>query len=330
MKLLLSTFVAIAYAGDYRSEYKVMPGHDKPENFKLPQPHEYIKDTELPADFTWANISGVSMITKSLNQHIPQYCGSCWAHGAMSALADRIKIARNAQGVDINLSIQYILNCGGNIAGSCHGGSASGAYQFVANKGYVPYDTCNSYLACSSESDEGFCGKVDTTCSAENTCRTCSTFSDSGGKCSEVDYFPNATIAEYGGVHGESYMMKEIYARGPIACGINAEPILEYTGGIFKDKNIFHKQVNHIISVIGWGTSEEGQKYWIVRNSWGEFWGEMGYIRVQRGGNNLGLESQCSWATPGTWTEHNVPCYEDGSNCVSSGKYIDPAVARMN
>lgn len=36
-----------------------------------------------------------------------------WAHGALSALADRIKIARNAVGDDINLSIQYLLNCGG-------------------------------------------------------------------------------------------------------------------------------------------------------------------------------------------------------------------------
>jgi len=35
-----------------------------------------------------------------------------WAHGALSALADRIKIARNAVGDDINLSIQWVLNCG--------------------------------------------------------------------------------------------------------------------------------------------------------------------------------------------------------------------------
>jgi len=67
----------------------------------------------------------------SLNQHIPQYCGSCWAHGAASAFADRIKIARDAKGPDINMAIQYILNCGTEVAGSCHGGSASGTYDFV-------------------------------------------------------------------------------------------------------------------------------------------------------------------------------------------------------
>ena len=44
----------------------------------------------------------------------------------MSALADRIKIARGGVGDDINLSIQYVLNCGGGVAGSCWGGSHSG------------------------------------------------------------------------------------------------------------------------------------------------------------------------------------------------------------
>jgi len=55
-------------------------------------------------------------------QHIPHYCGSCWAHGAISSLMDRIKIAQKGKGTDINLSIQYILNCGAESAGSCHGG----------------------------------------------------------------------------------------------------------------------------------------------------------------------------------------------------------------
>lgn len=53
---------------------------------------------------------------------------------------------------------------------------------------------CLPYMACSEESQEGFCPHVDTTCSAVNTCRTCNTFSDNGGECVELDYFPNVSL----------------------------------------------------------------------------------------------------------------------------------------
>lgn len=119
---------------------------------------------------------------------------SCWAHGALSSLADRIKIARNASGTEINLSIQHVLNCGGDVAGSCHGGSHSGAYDFIKQNGFVAYDSCMPYVACSSESKDGVCEHVDTSCSAINTCRTCT----GGGGCMPVKKFPNATISEYG------------------------------------------------------------------------------------------------------------------------------------
>jgi cathepsin X len=95
----------------------------------------------LPASFNWGDIDGVSYLTHSLNQHIPQYCGSCWAHGALSALSDRIKIAREGLGDEINLSIQYILNCAGDVAGSCHGGSHTGVYEFAQKNGFIPYDS---------------------------------------------------------------------------------------------------------------------------------------------------------------------------------------------
>eukprot|EP00954_Amorphochlora_amoebiformis_P002933 230817-Amorphochlora_amoeboformis.AAC.1 len=78
---------------------RILPGHKHKNNYKIPPPHHYLNVSELPASFSWGNVSGTSYVTKNLNQHIPQYCGSCWAHGALSALADRIKIARKAQGV---------------------------------------------------------------------------------------------------------------------------------------------------------------------------------------------------------------------------------------
>merc|ERR1712216_170115 len=94
-----------------------------------PQPHEYIKTEDLPDSHDWCNLNGVNYCTMSRNQHIPQYCGSCWAHGSVSALGDRIKIARKGKGIDINLSVQHMLNCGG--VGSCHGGSVDGPYQWI-------------------------------------------------------------------------------------------------------------------------------------------------------------------------------------------------------
>ena len=76
-------------------------------------------------------------------------------------------------------------------------------------------------------------------------------------------------------------MMTEIYNRGPISCGVSVtDDLVAYTGGIFTDLTNA-SQVNHDISVVGYG-EEAGQKFWVVRNSWGALWGEHGYIRMQR------------------------------------------------
>jgi len=276
------------------------------------QPFESNKSLDdYPSDFTWCNVNGVNFCTMSRNQHIPQYCGSCWAHGSVSALGDRIKIARKAQGIDINLSVQHILNCGG--VGSCHGGSVVGPYYWLKSQGSngISYETSNPYLACSSESEEGICPSGDWSCSALNIARTCSTF---GAGCVGLSSYPNATIDEYGQISGADAMMKEIYARGPISCGIDAAPILEYTSGVYVGDGEY---VDHVISVVGWGTDSSLGRYWIIRNSWGEYWGEFGYIRVAFG--SLHVEDQCAWATLKSYTApemgNQVPCFEDGSNC---------------
>jgi cathepsin X len=274
-----------------------------------------LKFDVLPKEWNWGNINNTSYLTKNLNQHIPVYCGSCWAHGALSSLGDRIKIKRDGRGPDINLPVQFLLNCGVDEAGSCNGGDHYAAYEFISNYGSIPFDTCLAYEACSRDSAEIACLYGDYTCKPANICRTCSTFTKLGGKCREINYYPNATISSYGKVSGYRNMQQEIYNNGPIACGINANEILNYTGGILDvpDKS---KEIDHIISVVGWEYDEVTKKqYWVVRNSWGEYWGELGYINVVLGENQLGLEADCAWANPGYWTTLNKPCNENGDNC---------------
>jgi len=278
--------------------------------------HYGAMNVDLPEAFTWCDKDGTNYCTMSRNQHIPQYCGSCWAHGSGSALGDRIKIARKAKGIDINLSVQHILNCGE--VGSCHGGSTTGPYEWLsklskAGQG-ISYETSQPYMACSSESDAALCKAADYTCSAENIARTCSTFAPEG-HCSAIEEYPHATISEFGTVSGADNMAKEIYNNGPIACGIDAAPILKYTTGISSESG---GGVDHVISVVGWGKdSDSGKQYWIVRNSWGEYYGNMGYNYVEKGNNALNLEEQCAWATVESFTDggNQVHCYEGGENC---------------
>jgi len=101
-----------------------------------------------------------------------------------------------------------------------------------------------------------------------------------------IDYDPDDKDAT---VHK---IASEIFARGPVAATINAEPIVKYTGGVFSEEG-YSESTNHIVSITGWGTDPSTLKqYWIVRNSWGQYWGEMGYMRLEMGKNLLGIEGE--------------------------------------
>ena len=310
---LLLTLVVIAGAMEsdpshhrHDSEFsELLEDSDVESDYVSPLPIDYIDPETLPKSFHWGDVDGKSYLTKSLNQHIPQYCGSCWAHAALSSLADRIKIVRKATGPDINLSVQYVLNCGSEEAGSCSGGSMMKLFRFLKEtSGYVPYDTCMPYIACSTESQNGFCPFVDTTCSAFTTCRTCDTWVEKGGSCREIDVLPNATIAEYGyyklddnrvdSLCAVDAIKAEIFARGPVVASINGHGLADYVGGVYTNSSA-SRNTTHAVSITGWG-----EDYWIVRNSWGEYWGELGFFRIAMGQNILGIEEKIVWATPGT------------------------------
>ena len=114
------------------------------ERVLTPRPHEYIDLKDLPANWDWRNIDGINYLSWSRNQHIPQYCGSCWAHGPTSSIADRINIVRNRTWPDMTISPQVIINC--NAGGSCNGGEPIDVYIFGHQNGF-PEETCQAYQA---------------------------------------------------------------------------------------------------------------------------------------------------------------------------------------
>merc|ERR1712032_304230 len=89
----------------------------------------------------------------------------------------------------------------------------------------------------------------------------------------------------------EDQMAAWVAKHGPLSISIDAMTSIwwSYTGGIVSE--CCNTDVDHAVLVVGFG-EENGQKYWLVKNSWGENWGEQGYIRLERGSNQCGITYQ--------------------------------------
>ena len=116
--LLLAPRPALALRGELRE----MPADRNATLLGAPAPPRATWPAQLPREWSWgavrlhASVAPQCLLTPNRNQHVPQYCGSCWAHGAISALQDRVQIARVLQGDARNgppivLSIQVSRNC---------------------------------------------------------------------------------------------------------------------------------------------------------------------------------------------------------------------------
>lgn len=262
---------------------------DDMERHTAPRSWTMYSNDDLPDNVDWRSMNGKNYLSWTKNQHIPQYCGSCWSQGSTSAIADRFNILNDLSTMTpVALDAQVMVNC--NAGGSCNGGNPAGVYEFAHTNG-LRHASCMQYVAKNLD-HAGACDDID-------KCRDCSFPAHIWDSMQDPDlcYAVDDTlyyVDDYYTITGADDMKAELYAHGPISCGIHVTDAFEaYTGGIYSEDAQFFL-LNHEISVVGYGLdADTNTPYWIGRNSWGSYWGEMGFFRMIMGAGDLGITRNC-------------------------------------
>lgn len=223
--------------------------------------------TSLPEHWDWRNVDGVNFVSPVRNQ---ASCGSCYSFATMGMLEARVRILTNNTQSPV-LSPQQVVSCSEYSQG-CDGGFPYLIGKYVQDFGIVD-ESCFPYVA------------KDSPCGLPQNCRR--------------EY-----AAEYyyvGGFYGgcsEMAMMLELVKNGPVGVAFEVYPdFMNYKEGIYHHTGLADsvnpfELTNHAVLLVGYGRCHKtGQKYWIVKNSWGTGWGEDGYFRIRRGSDECAIES---------------------------------------
>lgn len=192
-------------------------------------------------------------------------CGSCYAFSSAGALEGQLKIRK---GVLISLSPQNIVDCSRSYGNNgCNGGQMTRSFQYVIDNNGIDSDASYPY-----EEQEGSCR-----------------YSVAGrsAMCASYKEIPEGD---------EAALQEAIDTVGPIAVGVDASQssFVHYTSGIYFDPSCTH-HVTHAMLAVGYGV-DNGQEYWLIKNSWGLSWGERGYLRIARNkGDHCGIASFASF-----------------------------------
>jgi len=197
----------------------------------------------LPASVDWREKGGVSPI---INQG---QCGSSWAFAATEALEGRWFAEH---GELYTLSAQQLLDCETKYSMGCNGGQMYGAFEYAETHGI---ETVEDYPYHSMKGGEYKCE-----------------YDSSKGKVTDKGH---AKVQK-----GSSFDFKKQLLDGPVATAVAADKqvFMFYKGGIIQDR-CDGQYPNHGITAVGYGV-EKGVEYLILKNTWGENWGEKGFVRV--------------------------------------------------
>jgi len=223
----------------------------------------HISVEDLPSSVDWRT---KNVVTPVKNQG---ECGSCWTFASAETLESHtaIKTGRLEE-----LSEQFILDCTPNPhqcggTGGCGGGTAELAYSRLLELGGIPSEWTYPYIS-----------GLDT---RNQTCHGVPLppqHPHSGGVMAAANLTGHVSLPS----NQYEPIMKALATIGPLAISVATTGWHDYEEGIFDGGNATNPELDHLVQLVGYGTSTDGKPYWLVRNSWTPEWGEGGYIRLAR------------------------------------------------
>jgi cathepsin L len=210
-----------------------------------------VKPVNADDPFDWRN-STTPVVVDPQDQG---QCGADWAFAAISSI-ESVDAAKT--GNLIPFSVQNLIDCD-TIDKGCNGGSINGAFQYISD-----YQSIHVMKAA----DYPYTGTK--------------------GRC---QYDPDKAVyalTGYTDMTSEAQVVQLVKQLGPGGVTIDgSQPTFQlYSGGIYSDSACSSTSVNHALGIVGWGT-EGTTDYWILKNSWGTSWGEAGYVRLLKNGQNF-------------------------------------------
>lgn len=123
----------------------------------------------------------------------------------------------------------------------------------------------------------------------EATEGACNTMMESSAQISGYERVPE---------NDESALMAAV-ANQPVSVALDATQFQHYTSGVFAED--CGTDLNHAVTIVGYGQTDDGINYWLLKNSWGTTWGENGYMKILRGVDDpqglCGLAMHASYPT---------------------------------
>jgi C1A family cysteine protease len=192
-------------------------------------------------------------------------CGSCWAFSTTGTLEGAQALQT---GTLISFSEQYLVDCAKNGNYGCDGGEMTNALTYVQKNG-IPTEASYPYKA------------------KDQKCKT-----------SVPTVWKNSAWTQV--PSGDATQLMQAIVGVPVALAIEADEIMDYTGGIFNDPAC-GSNLDHGVLLVGFtNTQSQSGDYWLVKNSWGTSWGDKGYIKfkkdITKKINVCGILKEAEWS----------------------------------